>query len=119
MTKKIIIICLGILAVGGVVAGIMISRKNETSSAETNTAAVSYTLTEISQHATAEDCWMTINDKVYDVTGFVPQHPGEDLILAGCGQDATTMFTQRPDGTSHSATAAALLETYYIGELNR
>lgn len=83
----------------------------------TNTTPV-YSLTDISSHATAEDCWMAIEQKVYDVTAFIPQHPGETRILDGCGRDATDLFTGKdPMGRVHSAVAKALLAEYYIGDL--
>ena len=31
---------------------------------------------EISQHAQADDIWIVVNGKVYDVTDFAPEHPG-------------------------------------------
>jgi cytochrome b involved in lipid metabolism len=61
---------------------------------------------------------MVIEGKVYDVTSFIPTHPGGDEILKGCGKDATSMFNSRPtDGTSHSTLARAQLQSFYIGDL--
>lgn len=34
------------------------------------------TTQEISRHNTAEDLWLVIDDEVYDLTDFAPQHPG-------------------------------------------
>jgi len=34
------------------------------------------TVANITKHATAEDCWILINGKVYDLTKFAPNHPG-------------------------------------------
>jgi len=31
---------------------------------------------EISKHNTPEDCWIVVEDKVWDITEFAPQHPG-------------------------------------------
>lgn len=31
---------------------------------------------EISQHARQDDIWIVVNGRVYDVTGFAPEHPG-------------------------------------------
>lgn len=77
-----------------------------------------YTLDEIAQHNSASDCWMAIHGKVYDVTSFVPSHPGEEAILLGCGKDATSMFESRPgSGTAHSQQAHNLLENFLIGDL--
>jgi cytochrome b involved in lipid metabolism len=76
-------------------------------------------LEEIAKHKDAGDCWMAIENSVYDVSSFVPKHPGEDAILMGCGKDATEMFNSRPnDGTSHSDRARVQLEKYKIGALS-
>jgi len=31
---------------------------------------------EISKHNTAEDCWIVVDGKVWDLTEFAPEHPG-------------------------------------------
>jgi cytochrome b involved in lipid metabolism len=36
-----------------------------------------YTLEELKQHTTETDCWLAINGKVYNVTDFLDEHPGE------------------------------------------
>lgn len=78
-----------------------------------------YSLSEIAKHSTSEDCWLAINGKVYDVTGFGAKHPGEEAVYQGCGLDATTLFETRPMGskTPHSAKAMSFLPNFYIGEL--
>ena len=30
----------------------------------------------ILEHSTPEDCWIVIEDQVWDVTQFAPEHPG-------------------------------------------
>lgn len=73
---------------------------------------------EVGAHANADSCWIVIEGKVYDVTSFIPNHPGEEAILMGCGKDATEMFNSRPsDGTSHSSRARSILSDYQIGVL--
>jgi len=36
---------------------------------------------EVAKHSSRRSCWIVINDKVYDVTSFVPEHPGGSTIL--------------------------------------
>ena len=31
---------------------------------------------ELSKHRSASDCWISVNAKVYDVSSFLPEHPG-------------------------------------------
>ena len=78
-----------------------------------------YTLDEVAAHATADDCWMAIHGNVYDVTSFIPRHPGGQAILEGCGKDATTLFETRPmgSGTPHSDRARDMMAQYQIGTL--
>ena len=35
----------------------------------------------MAKHRSRKDCWLVINGKVYDVTSFVPEHPGGATIL--------------------------------------
>ena len=35
-----------------------------------------YTLKDVAAHASPRDCWIIIKGTVYDVTEFLPQHPG-------------------------------------------
>lgn len=71
----------------------------------------SYTMEEVENHDTEDDCWMVINSKVYDVTGYVPQHPGSD-ILKGCGKEATALFEEIE---KHQGKAQGMLGNYEIG----
>lgn len=83
--------------------------------------STSYTLSQVSEHASKDNCWLAIEGNVYDVTPFVKSgfHPGKDAILQGCGKDATTLFNTRPmgSGTSHSERAKKMLPKYLIGKL--
>jgi cytochrome b involved in lipid metabolism len=51
-----------------------------------------YTLEEVARHDKPEDCWIIINNKVYDVTPFIAQHPGGVAILRNAGKDSTDGF---------------------------
>ena len=31
---------------------------------------------EVVKHNNPEDCWLVIDDQIWDVTDFAPQHPG-------------------------------------------
>tara|TARA_B100000686_G_scaffold352569_1_gene454998 strand:- start:2406 stop:2927 length:522 start_codon:yes stop_codon:yes gene_type:complete len=59
-----------------------------------------YTKEEVALHNTKEDCWIIINNGVYDVTDFISIHPGGASILASQGgKDATEFFEElhRPE----------------------
>eukprot|EP01061_Rhynchopus_euleeides_P045194 TRINITY_DN8033_c0_g1_i1.p1 TRINITY_DN8033_c0_g1~~TRINITY_DN8033_c0_g1_i1.p1 ORF type:complete len:1092 (+),score=366.09 TRINITY_DN8033_c0_g1_i1:259-3534(+) len=48
---------------------------------------------ELSRHNTAEDCWVAIHGKVYDLTEFVDEHPGgPESVSKLAGIDGTAEF---------------------------
>jgi len=76
--------------------------------------------TEISKHNNRNDCWLLINNKVYDVTSFISMHPANPrTILDNCGKESTQQFSSRGGTGSHSSTAVGLLSFYYIGDLGQ
>ena len=47
----------------------------------------------LSKHNNAKDCWVSIDDKIYDLTDFLEEHPaGPQSILDLAGKDATEIF---------------------------
>eukprot|EP00003_Mantamonas_plastica_P026868 TRINITY_DN562_c0_g1_i1.p1 TRINITY_DN562_c0_g1~~TRINITY_DN562_c0_g1_i1.p1 ORF type:complete len:352 (-),score=93.24 TRINITY_DN562_c0_g1_i1:562-1617(-) len=72
-----------------------------------------FTWKQVSEHCTADDCWVIANAKVYDVTKWLPKHPaGSDVIVMSSGRDCTQVFE-----SYHPVSAEAVLEKYYIGDL--
>lgn len=117
MVKKII---------GIVIAGVMLSACSQTSPAvSTPTPAASaspataqnksYTTTDVSNHATPTDCWTIINSNVYDITSYIPQHPGGNSIVSICGKDGTEAF----NSVGHSQRASDILTGFQIGTLKQ
>ncbi|CAO3620244.1 unnamed protein product [Cunninghamella echinulata] len=48
---------------------------------------------ELSKHNKKDDLWIVIHGKVYDLTSFLPEHPGgQKIILKYAGLDATEAF---------------------------
>lgn len=48
---------------------------------------------EVSKHDNKKDCWVIIHGKAYDVTEFLPSHPGgQKIILRYAGKDCTKKF---------------------------
>jgi len=109
-----------LLAVLAIIAAIFVSgctSKNESQysqeySQTTESSQRSFTMDEVSKHNTEKDCWVVIHDKVYDVTSFIPSHPGGKAILQGCGKDATELFESK-----HSDKAKKMLNGMLIGNL--
>ena len=70
-------------------------------------------------HSSSSDCWLIINNKVYDVTSYIPIHPGgQQKIISSCGKDATLRFNTKDGiGNTHSAYARSLFDYYFIGNI--
>lgn len=48
---------------------------------------------EVAKHNTKDDCWVILHGKAYDLTEFLPKHPGgQAIILKYAGQDASKAF---------------------------
>jgi hypothetical protein len=72
-----------------------------------------YTWEEVRKHSTLSSCWVVVKGVVYDVTKFVPNHPGgAHTLQTGAGHDITYLME-----TSHTMTDKpwAILENYKIG----
>ncbi|KAJ2616396.1 Cytochrome b5 [Coemansia sp. RSA 1365] len=79
-----------------------------------STDTKTYLAAEISKHNKREDIWIVINGHVYDVTGFLDEHPGgEEVILEHAGIDASDAF----EDIGHSEDAHDMLKEYLIGKL--
>ncbi|HLP79869.1 MAG TPA: cytochrome b5 domain-containing protein [Acidobacteriota bacterium] len=83
-------------------------------------ADIQFTLEEVALHASRTDCWIIVNDNVYDVTSYIPAHPGGTTrITRVCGTDATVDFETQGGEGSHSSFAQNLLETFLVGALDQ
>ncbi|MGR2739212.1 cytochrome b5 domain-containing protein [Billgrantia sp. Q4P2] len=76
------------------------------------------TLDQLAEHDNADSCWKAIHGRVYDITGYVPDHPTDaEVILAWCGREATEGWDNKRPGVPHSPRAQERLERYLIGRL--
>eukprot|EP00871_Galdieria_phlegrea_P002950 jgi/Galph1/3656/GphlegSOOS_G2375.1 len=72
-------------------------------------------LQQVSLHNSRDDLWLIIDDKVYDFSSFVADHPGGDAILRYAGSDASVGFK----GPQHPSRVWDMIPHYYIGDLDR
>lgn len=85
--------------------------------ADDGDAAV-YTLEQVAEHDTLDDCWMVIRGRVYDFTDYIPEHPTRPAILEPwCGKEATEGMETKGRGRDHSPAAWAIMEDYLVGRL--
>ena len=74
-----------------------------------------YSSAVVAQHASSASCWTSINGKVYDVTGWIQQHPGgAAAILSMCGTDGSAAFNGQHGGQRRPASELA---SFVIGTL--
>ncbi|XP_067945697.1 uncharacterized protein [Watersipora subatra] len=72
------------------------------------------TTEQLAQHVTRDSLWITVNNKVYDVTKWAKHHPGGEAALMNVGgRDATDLMNQfhRPEVWKKR------INNWYIGEL--
>lgn len=73
---------------------------------------------ELARHNTEKDCWMSVENRVYDVTQYIPNHPGGPAtIIPFCGGDGTQAFNDKNGRGPHSNQATQLLQTMFKGTL--
>ncbi len=52
-----------------------------------------YTWQEVASHNTAESAWVIVDGRVYDITDFIPTHPGgSEMLLLAAGRECTDLF---------------------------
>jgi cytochrome b involved in lipid metabolism len=71
------------------------------SSAPPSTQEKRISMNEVTLHNSATSCYTVIRDTVYDVTSFIPKHPGgASKIERMCGKDGTQSFVNQHGGSS-------------------
>lgn len=51
------------------------------------------TLSEVKEHRSRDDAWSVFNGKVYNITPYLPFHPGgEKELMRVAGRDGTKLF---------------------------
>jgi cytochrome b involved in lipid metabolism len=76
-----------------------------------------FTMGEVAEHNTQDDCWVVITGFVYNITEYVQGggHPGDPISFDGlCGQDVTGIFYANHTNPDQ---AAVLLAPYCVGTL--
>jgi len=67
--------------------------------------------------ANRSSCYVSYRGNVYDITEFLPDHPGgDDIVLKYAGQDIGYAMADENEHV-HSRSAYDMLEEYKVGEL--
>jgi cytochrome b involved in lipid metabolism len=73
---------------------------------------------ELAIHNKATDCYIVIQNKVYDLTKYLPNHPGGSKQLEKeCGKDIDMLGAMHPGGNFSSDKIQKMVESYLVGEL--
>uniref|UniRef100_A0AC35U316 Cytochrome b5 heme-binding domain-containing protein n=1 Tax=Rhabditophanes sp. KR3021 TaxID=114890 RepID=A0AC35U316_9BILA len=73
-----------------------------------------YTLKDVADKNNENGCWVVMDNKVYDLTKFLEEHPGGgEVILEQGGGDATEAFND----VGHSSDAREMAKEYLIGTI--
>lgn len=76
--------------------------------------ATTYTLADVTTHNTPADCWVIVNNNVYNLTSFINSHSGgSSVIKAQCGKNGTASFASGP----HSASTLNAISSSLLGPL--
>lgn len=79
--------------------------------------AATYTPNQVAQHASTTDCWTIIGRTVYNLTPYIPRHPGGTQQIARvCGKVGTSAFNGEHGG---NASIQRMLKAYRIGNVAR
>lgn len=72
-------------------------------------------LSEVQAHNNKSSCYVTIGERVFDVTDFLDDHPGgPELVLEYAGKDVKQIL-QDSDSHTHSEAAYEILEESLVG----
>lgn len=75
-----------------------------------------YTLAEVEENRTPASCWTIINGSVYNITSYIPNHPGGPAEISQiCGRDGSELFAKPAQHASGGA--KDVLSQFEIGKL--
>lgn len=79
-------------------------------------------ISEVQSHNTATNCWIIINNKVYDVTKFIKDHDtkcSKMKLSDFCGKDASAIWLEKENsGHAHKHRSVLKFESSQIGNVN-
>jgi len=78
-------------------------------------ALTKLTSEEVKKHDSGTSCWSIVYGNVFDLTKWIPKHPGGPAVIrAICGKDGTSAFEGQHAGQGKPASQ---LSNYYLGKL--
>jgi cytochrome b involved in lipid metabolism len=78
-------------------------------------ALTKLTSEEVKKHDSGTSCWSIVYGNVFDLTKWIPKHPGGPAVIrAICGKDGTSAFEGQHAGQGKPANQ---LSNYFLGKL--
>jgi cytochrome b involved in lipid metabolism len=74
----------------------LVTSTTKNATTQTGTTLNSISLETLSKHNSINDCWVAYNNKVYDISSFLPVHPGSAGAISpycGTSDEFTQAFT--------------------------
>jgi cytochrome b involved in lipid metabolism len=88
--------------------------QSATPAASTAAGMIQLTLEEVKKHDSGTSCWSIVSGNVFDLTKWIPLHPGGSAVIrAICGKDGTSAFESQHAGQGRPASQ---LSKYFIGK---
>lgn len=89
--------------------------QNESTDIENQINETELTMTLVESHNSKDSCYTVVDEKVYDITTYIPLHPGgERDIMKICGRDGSSLFNREHGGQQEPE---EMLASFYIGDL--
>ena len=120
MNTKLISIVVGLILVISIGSFVYLNKKqannatmyesaSSSSAVATSTSVLpEITLAQVATHNSRTNCWSAINGSVYDLTSWIPNHPGGEGAITGlCGIDGSIRYNSQHGGKSKPAMALA------------
>lgn len=99
-------------------SGSQTSTNSETAGSTAKSTNAAYTKAQVAEHSSRGDCWLIIENGIYDVTTYLNQHPGGiSQVLPYCGKDATEAYATQGGRGSHSSNADDIKKQFSVGTL--
>jgi uncharacterized protein with NAD-binding domain and iron-sulfur cluster len=77
-----------------------------------------FTINDVSKHNKPDDAWVIYKNNVYDITNFISNHPGGQIILNALGKDLEKVWKEYyVQWHMNNESVLKKLETYKIGTL--
>jgi|GEM_PF-3104120 len=97
------------------------STTNVTPSPQTSSSpsaqSQTFTAAQVAEHKTTESCYISFKGQVYDITTFIPTHPGGPGIARACGTSVDEFSNSHRGGSFDSPGMQQLLKKLLIGRL--